>query len=136
MLNLKVKRLRSSQAVVAHAFNTHTPEPEIGGSLSSMPTWSAEFQDSQGETLSRKTNQQNKKEKKKEVEVNAESAEHSGLAQQTDYSWRRPAVVWLGSCFSHYHFIRMVMLLNLCGAFAQRLCHCHHFHLLFCILWG
>jgi hypothetical protein len=36
--------------VVAHAFNPSTREAEAGGSLSSRPAWSTEFQDSQGYT--------------------------------------------------------------------------------------
>jgi hypothetical protein len=34
--------------VVAHAFNPSTWEAEAGGFLNSRPTWSTEFQDSQG----------------------------------------------------------------------------------------
>jgi hypothetical protein len=39
-----------NQAVVAHAFNPSIREAEAGGSLSSRPTWSTNFQDSQGYT--------------------------------------------------------------------------------------
>ena len=44
------RKARVSQAVVAHAFNPSTREALAGGFLSSRPAWSTEFQDSQGYT--------------------------------------------------------------------------------------
>jgi hypothetical protein len=46
---LTIKK-KSNRVVVAHAFNPSTWEEEASTFLSSRPTWSTEFQDSQGYT--------------------------------------------------------------------------------------
>ena len=53
--------------VVAYAFNSSTWEAEVGGSLSSKPTWSAKFPDSQDYTMKPclKTNKQIKAKREK-----------------------------------------------------------------------